>query len=65
MQMIGALNCDLHHCSAHPWGGSLRRNATFWPEQRTLLLLWNSPFEVFVAFRVELLFTTKSCDLHR
>ena len=65
MLMIGALNCDLHHCFVHPWGGSLRRNVTIWAEQRTILLLWNSPFEVFVAFRVELLSTTKSCHLHR
>ena len=65
MQMIGALNCNLHHCSVHPWGGSLRRNATIEAEQRTFFLLWNSQFEVFVAFRVELLFMIKSCNLHR
>ena len=65
MQTIEALNCDLHYCFAHPRGGSLRRNVTIWPKQRTFLLLWNSPFEVFVAFRDELLFTTKSCHLHR
>ena len=39
MQMIGAFNCDLHHCFVHPWGGSLRRNETIWTEQRTFLLL--------------------------
>ena len=65
MQMIAALDCDLHHCFVQPWRGLLRRNVTFWAEQRTFLLLWNSPFEVFVAFCVELLFTTKSCHLHR
>ena len=65
MQTIEALNCDLHPCFAHPWGGSLRRNVTIWPEQSTFLLLWNSSFEVFVALRVQLLFTTKSCHLHR
>ena len=65
MQRIGALNCDFHHCFVHRRGGSLRRNVTIWAEQRTFLLLWNSPFEVFVAFRFELLFTTKSCHLHR
>ena len=65
MQMIGALNCELHHCLVHPLGGLLMRNVTIWAEQRTFLLLWNSLFEVFVAFCVELLFTTKSCHLHR
>ena len=65
MLMIGALNCNLHHCFVHPWGGLLRRNVTIRAEQRTFLELWNSPFQVFVAFRVELLFTTKSCHLHR
>ena len=63
MQMIRALNCDLHHCFVHPWGGSLRRNVTIWAEQRTFLLPWNSLFEVFVPFRVKLLLTTKSCHL--
>ena len=65
MQMIGALNYDLHHCFVHPWRGLLGSNVTIWAEQRILLLPWNSPFEVFVAFRVELLFTMKSCHLHR
>ena len=65
MQMIGALNCDLHHCFVHPRGGSLRRNVTISAEQKTFLLPWNSPFAVFVAFRVKLLFETKSCHLHR
>ena len=50
MQMIGPLDCDLHHSFVHPWGGSLRRNVTIWAEQRTFWLLWNSSFEVFVAF---------------
>ena len=65
MQLIGALKCDSHHCFVHPWGGSLRRNVTMWAEQRTFLLPPNSPFEVFVAFCVELLFKIKSCHLHR
>ena len=56
MQMIGALNCNLHHCFVHPWGALLRRNVTILAEQRTFLLLWNSPFEVFVAFSVEIAF---------
>ena len=65
MQMIEALDCDLHHCFVHPWGGSPRCNVTIWAEQRTFLLLCNSLFEVFVAFCVELFSTTKSCHLHR
>ena len=65
MQMIGTSNCDLHRCFAHHWGGLLGRNGKIWPEQRTFLLLWHCPFEVFVAFPVQSLFTTKSCHLHR
>ena len=65
MQMTDPAICDLHHCLAHPWGGLLRQDVTIWHQQRTLLLLSNCPFEVFVAFHVKSLFTTKSCHLHR
>ena len=61
MQMTGPSNCDLHHCFANPWGRLLRRDVKIWHEQSTFLLLSNCLFEVFVAFHVKLLFTTKSC----
>ena len=50
MQRSGALNSDLRHCSAHPWGGPVRHNETIWIEHGRVLLLWNCPFQVFVAF---------------